>query len=553
MIKQGRYEKGKEKEKNSFKIKPLSQNINTILKKNVLALSLLATAFAPAVQAYEQTKSSGARMVKPLSVKPLSMNSSLSSGYTPSPDRRTSVNKVGSLGFSQQRVTIDKMDRNLASIIERTGIVDLDALMESGIASYNDDKSILSINIASDHASSNSFIETTRMQPLVISAYDPANEMGNIILIESKRHSDGSASMTMRFIGPSYFDNKSTGGGLTDKQHETMTEVYGGNPTEAFRAEGEYSHSFTSITSMGLQTVAGLVMQGSGATLGLHTDYYPDVRTWETTSGGPFVKKITVHVEVKLDPHWKMLVPGAELEGGYYPMYTYSQGGNEILVNGGVMAMPVADYASSFPLDKFVIYYDKESQTALTGLSLIIITFAITWATAGAGAYFGVSLAGLSPLATASVAAGISAGFTIASGNLTQGVTTSPLNLTAVTDKDSTKRYGEFGDKWHNTARNINNEGALSDGYQSSSQFNKEKVDQWDHLVDPMYDLQPEDYILNETNLRKQVRPDPEKMFDNKYDNPNHGNNSCRRFALALVGGSMCRYLYDRGNEGGEA
>lgn len=532
-------------------------DLKRVFNKTILSTALLATAFAPTVQAYEQTKSSGARMVKPLSVKPLSMNSSLNSGYTPSPDRRTSVNKVGNLGFSQQRVTIDKMDKNLASIIERTGIVDLDALMESGIASYNDDKSILSINIASDHASSNSFIETTRMQPLVISAYDPANEMGNIILIEAQRHSDGSATMSMRFIGPRYFDNKSAGGGLNDIQHKSITEVYGRNPTEDFKADGEYAHSFTSITSIGLQTVAGLVMQESSATLGLHTDYYPDVRTWETTSGGPFVEKVTVHVEVKLDPNWRMLIPGSELEGGSYPMYTYSHGGKEILVNGGVMSMPVADFASSFPLDEFVIYYAKESQTALTGLSLILITFALTWATAGAGTFVtGMALpGGLTPLGLATVSAGISAGFTIASGNLTQGVTTSPLNLTAVTDKDSTKKYGDFGDKWHNTARDINNEGALSDGYQSSSQFNKEKVDQWDHLVDPMYDLQPEDFILNDTNLRKQVRPDPEKMFDNKYDNPNHGNNSCRMLALALalVAGNMCKFLYDRGNEGGEA
>jgi hypothetical protein len=443
------------------------------------------------------------------------------------------------------------MDKNMASIIQSTGAIDLDALMNSGVANYNRDKGVLSINMAEDHASTSSFIQMTQQQPLVISAYEPANEMGTIVLIESKRHSDGSATMYMRFVGPRYFDEKSSGGGLTEMEHQTMIAQLGRNPVEGNKSGGRYDHSFTSITSLGLQTVAGLVMQRHGGTLGLHTDYNPDVRTWETESGNAFRKKITTHIAVDLHPNWMLLVPKGEFENGVHAFFTIDNDGETVLVNGGVMSMPVSEFASSFPMEEFQVYYDSMTKTAWTGITLILVTFVIAFATAGAGAYFGATLGGLTPLQTAAVAAGTVGGVSAYSGTLTEGVTTSLGNVTAVTDKDSTKGYGGFGDKWHNMLRDINLEGPMSNRYQRAGQFTKEKADEWSHLIDPVYSWNKDNVTFQGTNMKVQPKPDEDKMFDNPYDNPNYGNRSCRMTALASIMGIQCNML--RQYDGGES
>jgi hypothetical protein len=535
----------------AFLKKPLPERIKSTAMKGALSTSLLAIAFTPTVQAYEQAKASGARTVTRVlnDYEPI-LNSS-SRDYTLDPNRRSIIENVGSLGRSQQPVAIQRMDRNMASIIQSTGAVDLDALMNSGVANYNKDKGVLSINMAEDHASNSAFIQMTQQQPLVISAYEPANEMGTIVLIESKRHSDGSATMYMRFISPRYFDEKSSGGGLTEMEHQTMIEQLGRNPVEGNKSGGRYDHSFTSITSIGLQTVAGLVMQRHGGTLGLHTDYNPDVRTWETESGNAFRKKITTHLAVDLHPNWMMLVPKGEFDNGIHPFFTIDNDGETVLVNGGVMSMPVSEFASSFPMDEFQVYYDSMTKTAWTGITLILVTFVIAFATAGVGALAGTQFIGLSVTQVAAISAGVVAGVSAYSGTLTDGVTTSLGNVTAVTNKDSTKGYGGFGDKWHNRLRDINLEGPMSNRYQRAGQFTKEKADEWSHLIDPVYSWNKDSVTYQGTNMKVQPKPDEDKMFDNPYDNPNYGNNACKRIFFGISGGGFCTML--KQYDGGEA
>ena len=534
-----------------FQKKPLPDRIKTTVMKGVLSSSLLAMGFAPTVQAYEQAKASGAESVAPRDFNFQPILSSSSENYILNPDRRTIVENVGSLGRSQQPVAIQQMDRNIASIIQSTGAIDLDALMNSGIANYNRDKGILSIIMAKDHASTNSFIQMTQQQPLVISAYDPANEMGTIVLVESKRHSDGSATMYMRFIGPRYFDKKSAGGSLSEMEYKTMIDQLGRNPVEGNKSGDRYDHSFTSITSIGLQTVAGLVMQRHGGTLGLHTDYNPDVRTWETESGNAFRKKITTHLAVDLHPNWMMLVPKGEFDNGIHPFFTIDNDGETVLVNGGIMSMPVSEFASSFPMEEFEVYYDSMTKTAWTGITIILVTFVITFATAGAGTMMGAYLGGLNSLQVAAIAAGTVGGVSAYSGTLTEGITTSLGNVTAVTDKDSTKGYGDFGDKWHNRLRDINLEGPMSNRYQRAGQFTKEKTDEWSHLIDPVYTWNKDSVTFQGTNMKVQPKPDEDKMFDNPYDNPNYGNNACKRLFFGSLGGGYCIML--RQYDGGES
>lgn len=534
-----------------FKERNIKAKLKGVFTNITLSVALLATAFAPTVQAYEQAKASGARTVaRSISNYEPILNSG-SRGYTLDPNRRSIIENVGSLGSSQQPVAVQRMDKNMASIIQSTGAIDLDALMNSGVANYNRDKGILSINMAEDHASTSSFIQMTQQQPLVISAYEPANEMGTIVLIESKRHSDGSATMYMRFVGPRYFDEKSSGGGLTEMEHQTMIAQLGRNPVEGNKSGGRYDHSFTSITSLGLQTVAGLVMQRHGGTLGLHTDYNPDVRTWETESGNAFRKKITTHIAVDLHPNWILMMPKGEFDNGVHPFFTIDNDGETVLVNGGVMSMPVSEFASSFPMEEFQVYYDSMTKTAWTGITLILVTFVLAFATAGVGAFAGVQLAGLSATQVAAISAGVVAGVSAYSGTLTEGVTTSLGNVTAVTDKDSTKGYGGFGDKWHNILRDINLEGPMSNRYQRAGQFTKEKADEWSHLIDPVYSWNKDSVTFQGTNMKVQPKPDEDKMFDNPYDNPNYGNRSCRMTALASIMGMQCNML--RQYDGGES
>ncbi|WP_133155037.1 hypothetical protein [Billgrantia endophytica] len=533
--------------------KPLTQNVSEIFKKNILVVSLLATGFAPTVQAYEQGKQSGSLSTSPMNTQPLSV-APLSSAPVENLTRRSAIERTDSLNRSQQPVLIEQMDRNLAEQIQSTGLIDMEELLSRGIASYNDDRSVMSLNVASKHASSNAFIQMVQAQSLVISAFDPSNDVGTIILVESQRHSDGSATLTMRHISPRYFDRISDGGSLTDTQYQTMIDVLGDNPASGNRTGGRFDHSFTRITANGLMTLSGLVMQRNGGTLGLHTNYNPDVRTWETTSGNAFRKKTTTHIAVDLHPDWMMLVPKGQVEGGVHPMFTIDHDGETILVNGGVTALSVADFASSFPLDEFEIFYDSMTKTSWTGLSLVLVTFVVAFATAGAGAFAGAYYGGLTVTQVAAISAGVVAGVSAASGTLNEGVTTSLGNIPAVTNTNPAKAHSEFGDRWQEEARSINLEGPTSSRYRASGQYNQRIIDDWHHLIDPTYTWHDgsHSFEYRQPDLKVQSRPDQDRMFDNPHDNPNYHRNVCRN-SFGLVAGMICRGWTRQPPQGGEA
>lgn len=531
------------KQKNREVDKLKQHNLSAIFKKNVLAVSLLATGFAPAVQAYEQGKQSGMLSTSPIGVQPLNV-APLSTAPVGDIVRRSSIQRQGSLGRSQQPVVIESMDKNLASQIQNTGILDIDELLSRGIAQYNDDRSVMSLNLASNHASSSAFIQMVQAQPLVISAFDPANDIGTILLVESKRHSDGSATLYMRFVGPRYFDNIASGGSLTDVQYQTMIEVFGNNPADGNRTGGRFDHSFTSINANALMTLSGIVMQRHGGTLGLHTNYNPDVRTWETKSGNAFRKKITTHIAVDLHPDWMMLVPKGQVEGGFHPIFTIENDGETVLVNGGITALQVADFASSFPLDEFQIYYDSMTKTAWTGLTLVLVTFVVAFATAGAGAFAGIGFGGLTPLQVAAISAGAVGGVSAVSGTLDEGVTTSLGNIPSVTNNPSDLSYSDFGNRWHEEARSINLEGPTSSRYRRSGQYNQSNIDRWHEHIDPVYTWHDgsRNFDFKGTNLRVQSRPNQDRMFDNPHDNPNYHRSICRSSTGGIFG-RLCRNM----------
>lgn len=538
----------KEKE---FDKKALTQQINRVLGKGVISTSLLAMGFAPTVQAYEQNKASGAKTTIASSdriLQPLNLSTGEGSKFDRSStinNRRSAVNTIGALRKSEDFVAIQNMQRNLGISMDGGQTNNQwDEVLSKGILFANRDKASLALDLSSGQVASSPQIQMTLQQPMVLSLHDPQNDVGTIILIESKRHSDGSATMYQRFIGPRYFDEVADGGGLSEKEHEIMESVFDGNIAEGHKNTGKYRHSFTQINSRGLMTIAGLVMQRHGATLGLHTNHFLDKNYWKTESG-TFRVTITHHMETLIKPNWQILVPRDEMEGGLYPFFTLKKDNGEYTnVVGGINVLSTEDFASSFDFDPFLIDYRKKKEKGWSGFAMAIFAAIAVVAIVATGGALGVIAPSISPMIAGALTFGVVGGVSLASGTFSSMTTTSAGNFTSVTDKKSTEAPDGFFEQSNAIARQITLDGALDSSSQSTGRTNRAIVDQWSHLVDPIYTNGSSDnqYEYKGVNINIQEKPDTSKMFDNIHDNPDYGNNSnaCSGLFVFVRPGGRC-------------
>lgn len=537
-----------------FQKKPLPERIMTTVMKGALSTSLLAVGFAPTVQAYEQAKASGAESIAPRNFDFQPMLSKEDVGLT---SRRSQVNRVGDIGRSMDYMTIEEMERNLA-VNDPTTALDFDEILAKGILSMNRDKVSMELNFNSAEVASSPHIQKTLEQPMVMSMYDPINDIGTIVLMESKRHSDGSAKMYQRFIGPSYFDRKSDGGGLTDMQYETMVGEFGQNPAEAHKGTGQLNHSFTSITANGLATLAGLIMHHKRSTFGLHINNIPLQRYWKTESGS-FRVTITHHLESKVKPEVFMIVPRYGFQGGSHPMYTIDQPEGTRLVFSGVTLLNATDAASSFGLDPYLLDYTTKKEKGWSGIAVAIFAAISVAAVIATGGALGVIAPGaISATQAAAFTFGVVAGVSAVSGTLFDKTTTSALNVTSVTETDSNKSWIDKFEKPNAKYRGVVLDGPTSQRYldvdiPTGRMLNRQIISEWHNHIDPLYNIQDSKYDYREPNLQVQARPDPDEFFDNPLDNPNYSEDICvYGTALgAIMGISICRN-YDNFGGGGE-
>ncbi|GHB12842.1 hypothetical protein [Salinicola rhizosphaerae] len=365
----------------------------------------------------------------------------------------------------------------------------LNKFIQAGKVNINNDFSIVTTQLSPEEVATSSIVSFTNNQPVVMGMFDGANDMGTIVVVNMKRHPDGSATLYQRFVSPYYFDSREDGGEMSKAQMEIINDRFGGNPFENFKTtEDEYKRSFVKIKPYGLQTAMGIFAQHMGATVGVFCYLEPRVRVWTTSSGGPFRKKITTHVEARFKPSWALMTPadiGNDFGTVEKPFYILKNGKTVI---SGMNIHPVDDgknphygepgeskYMSSFPQEDIVVFYDKRSKSGWTGITLIAVSFAIGYATGG----IGLASSGLWGGAMGAMA---TAGFGAINGNtnFTDVSTTNLTQIDAISDTESLKKEGDWAMKWKNVMRDLGNEGPLGKNLGDiNAEFAKEKKN-WD-------------------------------------------------------------------------
>lgn len=400
----------------------------------------------------------------------------------------------GTGAMSQGWEQVDKEDLILNKASQSDDAFNLDAFIESGKTKLNSDSGALvaETSLSASEVATSPMTKLTKNEPVVMGMFDGANDMGTIQVINMKRHPDGSATLYQRFFSPSYFDKKTEGGEMSATSFEMLENRYGGNPFESFKStEKKYQNAFIKIKPYGLQTAMGLAMQHFGATLGIYAFLEPQVRVWTTTSGGPFRKKVTTHVEAHFKPHWGILTPtdiGNDMGSVGKPFYVL---GNGKTVLSGISLHEVGDglnprygepgeskYLSSYNQDRIKVFYDEKSQSGWTGITLIVVGAAIGMATAGIGLAGSMAMNGL-------YGAIAVAGYAAINGNTnyTDASTTSLGNVTAISDTKSLEEQGDWAMKWKNVMRDRVNEGPLDDKLgQINKEFKSEK-ENWERMT----------------------------------------------------------------------
>lgn len=143
-------------------------------------------------------------------------------------------------------------------------VTERDKVKEPKKIEYIDDSKIV-LAFSASEISSSKRIQQMIEQPIVLSLYDPEKTIGSISLIESEKHIDGSATMSLRIIGPDFFSKKTDGGELTDKEFNLMKDMLGFIPANRFAS----TNGFNEITEYGLNTFAGMVMHKLDVDLGI--------------------------------------------------------------------------------------------------------------------------------------------------------------------------------------------------------------------------------------------------------------------------------------------
>lgn len=371
-------------------------------------------------------------------------------------------------------------------------------LLDSGIANLNDDVGLLEAYLTAEEAKTSPVIRLTRSEPVVMAVQDPQHDRSVIQVISSKRHSDGSATVRQKTISPDDFKPKSSGGMLTNKQHEILVGAYGGsNPADVFNGRiGD--NIWYGTGAMETQTVMGLVMQFLGATHGYYVLLEPSVRSWTTSSGGPFKKKITTHVESHITPHWTFLAPldvGSDYGMPNMPLFQIKGQNNQIYtVRGGVNAFNVGT-THNFNSNRELLDYETKTESGFTGFALVFTAIAIGALTGGAGLIGTIGTIGGG--ATAGAAALV--GMTIQGAKLHDPVAGDFGDLflksasAGIDTREKDLNTGEFGNKWRGELVDIIKSGPIDGNKQFNNgdpdnpekmHFTKE-LKQWDTIVKP--------------------------------------------------------------------
>lgn len=496
----------------------VAQKANKYFKLSMLSLAVSSTAGSPIVHAVEQRRSS-------------------ISNWEP-------MNRI-----STDPIITQSMTSNIAEVKDFTHDQILNKLDE-GRAKWNDDKSVAIHNLTAAEAKTNPMVQITQASPVVFSSFDPGNDLGTIQVASSQRHSDGSATLTIQSISPRHFERRANGGQLSDIEYQTLVDRFDGvNPFAGnMPTGGRYDHTFARTNANAIIVAVGLMMQNRGALTGLHVNLTPVPRIWQTKKKSLTRVTVTTHLESEVEPEWFVLKPRDEFNHGAYNFFTLDgESGETVIVNSGIQSFRVSEFGSNFPLDKWLLIYYNMSKSGWNGFAMVLFTFAIGVATAGAGMYFGgLYLGGLNAVQVGAIAAGAVGGVSLASGTLDEQVSTSPLNITSVTSKSSYKNYGDFGDRYLNAQRDMLAEGVFAN--RPHGNFNRQTASNWDNLVDPTFTWQRDsrgEFIVDASQFKNYPKPDESKMFDNVHDNPNFGQNKFCGFLWSsgsLAGiGRICR------------
>lgn len=361
-------------------------------------------------------------------------------------------------------------------------------LLDSGIAHLNDDVGLLEVHLTAEDAKTSPIIRLTRNEPVVMAVEDAQHDRAVIQAISSQRHSDGSATVRQKTIGPDDFKPKSSGGMLTNKQYQILLSAYGGsNPADVFNGRrGE--HIWFGTDPINTQAMMGLIMQHLGATHGYYVLLEPSVRTWTTTSGGPFKKKITTHVESHITPHWTFLTPidvGADYGAPNTPLFQIKgQDNKNYVVRSGVNAFSIGP-THNFNTGKELLDYERKTKSGFTGFALVFAAVVVGVLTGGAGLVAGLGAIGGGAVGGAAALAGL----TISGAELHQPVAGDFGDLllktsTAGLDVRNKNLESGFGNRWRHKLVDHVKDGPI-DG---KKEFNKEmtrELRQWNTIVRP--------------------------------------------------------------------
>lgn len=304
----------------------------------------------------------------------------------------------------------------------------------------NTDKGVFESKLTAQEASSSAILSVTKDIPMVFGVFDGANDMGTIHVVNIKRYADGSAKLLQKSFSPHTFAKEN----LTEQQYAVLEEKYGGNPFSPFKTDNaKYKDSFIKIKPEGLQTAMGLAMQHYGAVHGIYAFLEPKVRTWTTTSGNAFRKKVTTHVEAHFKPHWYLLTPvdvGVTYGTVGKPFYFY----NDKPVASNISVHKAEGPNSSFDDSEHFVFYDKKSESGWTMLTAVLGTIVLGAVTGGAA---GVFTAGM-------MSGGAVASYGFLNGtDLNDVVSSNFYDPTAVSDTKSLEYEGDWFMKWRNVMR----------------------------------------------------------------------------------------------------
>lgn len=341
------------------------------------------------------------------------------------------------------------------------------------LVTLNEDVGLMEVYLTAEEAKTSPMVKLTRKEPVVMAIEDSSHNRASIQAITSKRHSDGSATIRQKTITPLDLKRQSEGGMLTDKQYEIFIGAYGGtNPAAAFDGKGGDRNVWYGSHPHEVQTMMGLIMQFLGSTHGYYVLLEPKVRSWTTSSGGPFKKKITTHVETHVKPHWYFITPldvGTEYGAPNIPIFhVEGQDGKYYTVSGGVNSFELGP-TNNFSTSKEKLHYEKKTESGWTGFALVV------GAALTGGVAFAVAAAVFLKVNGAELHQPVAANF----GDLLL------KSMSAGIDTREKKIKSGFGNRWRGALINEIRKGPLGGNKNYNTDMKKEPT-QWETIIKPL-------------------------------------------------------------------